>query len=276
MQSYAGKTALVTGGSRGVGFATAAELARRGANVVITARGGSRLESSRAKLEAAGAHVAAVSGDVADWRDAERMVQTALSRFGGLDILVNNAGVSMRGQFRELTPETCAQVINTNLLGSVYLTRAAVEPIVAARGSVVFISSIAGLFGLPGASVYCASKGALAGLAESLRLELGPLGVHVGVVNLGYTEHDPEKRILAADGTPELPGRPGHQTQAEAAKQIVALIERRSRQAVLTPIGKLGGTAYRLSPGFVEWAIGRAQASELPMFKQFYGDKGGK
>jgi NAD(P)-dependent dehydrogenase (short-subunit alcohol dehydrogenase family) len=273
---FTGKVALVTGASRGVGYATAAELARRGCKVVITARGGERLRKSQAQLEAAGAAVAAVEGDVASWADAVRMVAAATSRFGGLDILVNNAGVSMRGQFRELTPETCAQVINTNLLGAVYMTRAAVEPLVAAKGSVVFISSIAGLFGLPGASVYCASKGALMGLAESLRLELGPLGVHAGVVNLGYTEHDPEKRILAADGTPVLPGRPGHHTQAEAARQIVALVASRGRQAVLTPIGKLGGAVYRVSPGFVGWAIARAQASELPMFKQFYGDEGGK
>jgi NAD(P)-dependent dehydrogenase (short-subunit alcohol dehydrogenase family) len=276
MQDFAGKTALVTGGSRGIGYATAAELARRGANVVITARGGTRLEQSRAKLEAAGARVATVSGDVATWADAQHMVDTALSRFGGLDILVNNAGVSMRGMFRDLSPETCAQVININLMGSVYLTRAAVEPIVKARGNIVFISSIAGLFGLPGASVYCASKGALSGLAESLHLELGPLGVHVGVVNVGYTEHDPEKRILAADGTPVLPGRPGHNTQAEAANQIVTLISKRRRQAVLTPIGKLGGMVHRLSPGFVAWAIGKAQASELAIFKSFYGDDEGE
>jgi NAD(P)-dependent dehydrogenase (short-subunit alcohol dehydrogenase family) len=272
MQDFAGKTALITGGSRGVGYATAAELARRGANIVITARGGERLASSRARLEAAGARVAAVSGDVANWSDAQRMVGEAITRFGGLDMLVNNAGVSMRGTFRELTPDTCAQVLNINLLGSVYLARAAVEPIVKARGNIVFISSIAGLFGLPGASVYCASKGALTGLSESLRLELGPLGVHVGVVNLGYTEHDPEKRILAADGSLVLPGRPGHHSQAEAARQIVALIAKRKRRAVLTSIGKEGGAANRLAPGFVEWAIGRAQASQWEIFKRFNGE----
>lgn len=270
-QTFNGKTALITGGSRGVGFATAAELARRGANVVITARGGARLDSSHAKLAAAGARVASVNGDVSNWGDAQRMVDEALSRFGGLDILVNNAGVSMRGQFRDLSADTCAQVLNTNLLGSVYLTRAAVEPIVAARGHIVFISSIAGLFGLPGASTYCASKGALTGLSQSLRLELGPFGVHVGVVHLGYTEHDPEKRILSADGSLVLPERPAHQTQEEAARDIVKMMVQRKRRVVLTPIGKLGALAYRLSPAFVEWAIGKAQASEMGLFKRFYG-----
>ena len=266
---FSSKTALISGGSRGVGYATAAELARRGANVVITARGAERLESSRAKLELAGARVAAVAGDVSVWEDAQRMVGAAIDSFGGLDILINNAGISMRGQFRDLTHETCAQVLDTNLLGSIYLSRAAVEPIVAARGSVVFISSIAGLFGLPGASMYCATKGALAGLSESLRLELMPRGVHVGVVNLGFTENDPEKRVIAADGSWVPPDRPAHHTQAEAAQHIVRLIERRQRRVVLTPIGKVGQMAYRLSPRVVEWAISRAQASQWRVFKSF-------
>jgi NAD(P)-dependent dehydrogenase (short-subunit alcohol dehydrogenase family) len=269
MEDLTGKTALITGGSRGVGYATAAALARRGANVVITARSAGRLETSRAQLAAAGAQVAAVCGDVGNWEDAERMVSETVARFGGLDILVNNAGVSMRGQFQDLSPETCAQILNTNLHGAIYVTRAAVAQIVRARGHIVFISSIAGLFGLPGASIYCAGKGALAGLCDSLRLELGPLGVHVGVVNLGFTEHDPDKRIIAADGSLLPPDRPSHHTQASAAEAIVSAICRRRRQTVLTPIGKLGQLAFRLSPAMVEWAIGRAQASRWKVFKAF-------
>ena len=266
---FMGKTALITGGSRGVGYATAAELARRGANVVIAARGVRRLESSRLELQRAGANVVAVCGDVSVWEDAQRMVAAAVDGFGGLDILINNAGISMRGQFRDLSPETCEQILSTNLLGVVYLSRAAVEPLVAARGSIVFISSIAGLFGLPGASLYCATKGAMAGLSESLRLELGPQGVHVGVVNLGFTQNDPEKRVIAGDGSWVPPDRPAHQTQAQAAVEIVRVVERRRRRAVLTPIGKVGQMAYRVSPALVEWAIGRAQASQWAVFKSF-------
>ena len=266
---FAGKTALISGASRGLGYATARELAKRGANIVITARGAERLEKSRKRLESEGANVAAVAGDIGNWDDAERMVNTAIERFGRLDILVNNAGVSMRGNFQELAPKTCADVLNTNLLGSVYLSRAAVEHIVKAKGNIVFISSIAGVFGLPGASIYCASKGAMSGLSESLRLELSPKGVHVGVVHVGFTEHDPEKRILSADGSLELPDRPAHHTQEEAGRLVVGMIKKRKRIETLTAVGKAGVLAYRISPRFVERAVLEAQSSKWRLFKSF-------
>ncbi len=269
MVSFENKVALISGASRGVGYATARALGARGARVVITARGGRRLEESRKKLEEQGIEAVSVTGNVGDWMDAERMVKTALDRFGRLDILVNNAGVSMRGKFQELSQEVCGQTITTNLLGSIYLTRAAMDPILEARGHVVFISSIAGLFGLPGASTYCASKGALTGLCESLRLELLPQGVHVGVVYLGFTEHDPEKRILSADGTPVPPDRPAHHTQDFAASLIVKMIEKRKRRLIMTPVGTLGWLIYRLSPGLVEKVILWAQASGWGVFKNF-------
>ncbi len=269
MDYFENKVALVSGASRGVGFATARALGARGAKVVITARGERRLEESRKKLIEQGIQAVSVAGDVGCWEDAERMVRTALETFGGLDILVNNAGVSMRGRFEDLAPEVCKQTIATNLLGSVYLTRAAMDPIVKARGHVAFISSIAGLFGLPGASTYCASKGALTGLCESLRLELIPQGVHLGVVYLGFTEHDPEKTILSADGTPVPPDRPAHHSQDFAAGLILKMIEKRKRRLIMTPVGSLGWFIYRLSPGLVEKVILWAQASQWGVFKNF-------
>ncbi|MBN2496903.1 MAG: SDR family oxidoreductase [Deltaproteobacteria bacterium] len=266
---FKGKVALVSGASRGVGFALASRLVDEGARVVITARGEQRLASSRAKLQAQGGEVEAVAGDIGEWKDAERMVGRALDRFGRLDILVNNAGVSMRGDFAELSGDVCSRVIATNLSGAVHLSRIAMEPIVAARGSIVFISSIAGLFGLPGASVYCASKKALTGLCESLRLELIPKGVHVGIVYLGYTEHDPEKRILSADGKPVPPDRPAHHTQAQAAERIIDMLKKRKKHLIMTPIGNLGWLAYRLSPALVERAVLWAKASKLGLYQRF-------
>lgn len=264
-----GKVALVTGASRGVGFATARALIERGARVAISARGEARLKKAYAQLTAEGGDVLAVTGDVGCWEDAERMVNETVARFGRLDILVANAGVSMRGRFHELAPEVCSQTVHTNLMGTVLTARAAAAELIKNRGHLVMISSIAGLMGLPGASTYCASKGALTGLCESLRLELGPQGVHCGVVYLGFTEHDPEKRILAADGSLVLPDRPAHHTQAYAGGLILDLIERRKREIIMTPIGRLGGVVHRLSPAFVEWAILRAQASQWKVFKQF-------
>lgn len=263
------KVALVSGASRGVGFALAKQLVESGAKVVITARGEKRLLDSAAKLKEMGGSVAAVTGDVGKWEDAEKMVKAAIDNFGRLDILVNNAGVSMRGKFAELSPEVCRQVAETNLMGTIYLSRAAIPHIKQAKGSLVFISSIAGLFGLPVASIYCASKGGLRGLCESLRMELIPEGVHVGIVYLGFTEHDPEKRILMADGTGAPPDRPAHHTQAYSAGLIMDLLEKRKRDLVMTPVGKLGAYVYRFFPSFIEHAVLFAQAHNLGVYKRF-------
>lgn len=264
-----GKVALISGASRGVGFATARALAHRGMRIVMTARGEARLTASRDELAESGAEVRAVAGDVGCWDDAQAMVNAAVEQFGGLDVLVNNAGVSMRGAFEDLAPEVCSQTVNTNLMGPIYLSRAAARHIKAVRGHIVFVSSIAGIVGLPGASTYCASKSALSGLGESLRHELGPAGVHVGVVYLGFTENDPEKRVLGADGSAVLPDRPAHHSQAQVADAIVGMILKRRRQLILTPIGTIADRAHRVSPGLVESIIARAQASEMALFKDF-------
>ena len=263
------KVALVTGGSRGVGYATAEGLVRRGAAVVISARTGRRLADSAQKLEGIGGRVRTVEGDVGKWEDARRMVRAAADDFGRLDILVNNAGISMRGRFEDLAPEVCARTIETNLMGSVYPTRAAIRHIIETGGHVIFVSSIAGIIGLPGATTYCASKGSLARLCESLRLELIPKSVHCGIIYLGFTEHDPEKRILAADGSLMPPDRPTHHTQAFAASMVLKMIEKRKRRLIMTPIGNLGWLVHRLSPDFVEWVILKAQQSQWGIFKRF-------
>jgi len=266
---FQNKVALISGSSRGVGFALAQEMVRRGAKVMLTARGEKRLLDSEKKLKDIGGDVRAVAGDVAKWEDCERMVKKAIEAFGKLDILVNNAGISMRANFAEVSYEVCKQVAETNLMGSIYLSRAAIPHLIRSKGNLVFISSIAGLFGLPVSSIYCASKGALKCLAESLRLELLPLGVHIGVVYLGYTEHDPEKRILLADGAGAPPTRPAHHTQAYAANLILKLIEKRKRDLIMTPIGKLGAYVYRLSPSLVERVVLFAKEHNLSIYQRF-------
>jgi len=269
MDYFKDKVALVTGGSRGTGLATARALALRGARVVITARGEDRLLGSREMLEAEGHEVLAVAGDVGDWDRAHEMVAAAIEKFGRLDVVVNNAGVSMRGQFRELSREVCERVERTNLTGCINVTRAAIDKVIEARGHIVFISSVAGIFGLPGASIYCATKKALTGLSESLRIELIPKGVHVGVVHLGFTEHDPEKRIMAADGSMVPPDRPAHYTQQQAAQKIVRMIEKRKKHIVLTRAGWAGYLAYRLSPRLLERAVLMAQSSGMGAYRKF-------
>jgi NAD(P)-dependent dehydrogenase (short-subunit alcohol dehydrogenase family) len=269
MGHFKDKVVLISGSSRGVGFALAKSMVEDGAKVVITARTEKRLLDSKKKLEDIGGEVEAIVGDVGKWEDCQKMVNAAVDGFGGLDILVNNAGISMRGHFDELTSEVCEQVISTNLTGCVLLSKAAIPHILERKGQIVFISSIAGLFGLPGASIYCSTKKALTGFAESLRLELIPKGVNIGVVYLGFTEHDPEKRIVAADGSLVPPDRPAHHTQAHAAELIAGMLLKRKKQLIMTPIGTLGWMIYRLSPAIIEKAVLFAQSSKIGIFKKF-------
>ncbi|MFA6448270.1 MAG: SDR family oxidoreductase [bacterium] len=249
------KVALITGSSRGIGLATARALASRGAKIALNARSADKLASAEKQLKSEGFDVISVQADVSDPESCRTMIESVISGFGGLDILVNNAGVSMRSNFEDLTAETCREIIGVNLLGCIYPTLYAIPQIKANKGSLVFISSIAGLIGLPTGSLYCATKSALRGLADSLRCELAPEGVHVGVVYVGFTENDPEKTVIGSGGERISPGRPAHVTQADTGKKIADVIQHRSREALLSPIGKFAAAASRISPSAVETAI---------------------
>jgi short-subunit dehydrogenase len=270
MYNLKGKVALISGGSRGIGFSMAQALAAKGAKILITARGEDRLEDSRKKLTEMGFEVSAVTGDVGVWKDAQRIVDYTVDKYQYIDILINNAGISMRGKFEMLSPEVCRKIIETNLLGSIYLTRAAVSYVKKRKGQIVFISSIAGVHGFPGSSIYGVSKGGLRFLSESLRFELNQYGVNIGIAYLGYTEHDPEKRILGEDGSLILPDRPGTYTQKRVAGLILNMIEKQKEQIVTTFLGKLCYTFYRISPLIINKVVSWGQKQNIQIYRKCY------
>ena len=179
--SLARKTALVTGGSRGIGAAIARELARAGAAVTLSYRSG-KDEAEQVAQEVGGR---AVQADVSDGEQAKALVAEA----GDLDILVNNAGLTRDGVFIRMSDEDWREVVDTNLGGAFYTCRAAARGMMKRRaGSIVNISSIVGLHGNPGQANYSASKAGIIGFTKALARELGVRGVRANVVAPGYID----------------------------------------------------------------------------------------
>jgi 3-oxoacyl-[acyl-carrier protein] reductase len=177
--SLEGRTALVTGGSRGIGRAIAAELAGAGATVVLGYRSGAE-EAEAVAAEIGGK---AVQADVAKTEDAQRLVEEA----GDIDILVNNAGVTRDGLLARMSDEDWDVVLDTNLRGTFNTCRAATRGMMRRRaGSIVNVSSIVGLHGNPGQTNYSASKAGIIGFTKALARELGSRGVRANVVAPGY------------------------------------------------------------------------------------------
>lgn len=187
----AGKRVLITGSSRGIGLSTARVFLAHGARVAVNGRSA---ESTRAGISALGeADVVDATGDVASVKGCSSIVQSAVSRMGGIDILVNCAGVAEYGPLEDCNEEMWDRVMNTNLKGTFFCTQAAVSYLRAAHGSVVNVASDAGLIGETNLSVYCASKGGVVNLTRALALELAP-DVRVNCVCPGYTDTDMVRR----------------------------------------------------------------------------------
>ena len=181
-----GKVALVTGASKGIGAATARQLASEGASVIVnyasSKEGADRVVS---EIEAAGGKAIAIHGSVAEPADITRLVEESVKAFGKIDILVNNAGVYQFAPLEETTPEMFHKQFNTNVLGLILTTQAAVKHFPEDGGSVINISSVVSVLGFPGAAVYSATKAAVDAVTRSLAKELGARGIRVNSINPG-------------------------------------------------------------------------------------------
>jgi NADP-dependent 3-hydroxy acid dehydrogenase YdfG len=187
-EPLAGRTALVTGASSGIGEAAALALAAAGARVALCARRAERLEGLARRIEAAGGEAIALPGDVAEEAVATRVVEAAVERFGRLDILVNSAGVTAPGGVENADTAFWRRVLDVNLMATLYTCKAAIPPMKAQGfGDIVNISSTAGRRAAGAFGPYCASKFALTALTEGLRQEVGGAGVRVCIVEPGAT-----------------------------------------------------------------------------------------
>jgi 3-oxoacyl-[acyl-carrier protein] reductase len=192
MFDLSGKVAFVTGGSRGIGRATAEALAEQGAHVVLSYVGNEA--QARETVEAilgAGRKAEAVRVDVADGAAAEQAIADAAKRLGRLDVLVANAGIAVDGLLLRIKDEDFDRILGVNLKGAVACSRAAIKVMMRAKtGRVIFVSSVVGEMGNPGQTAYAASKAALLGVAKCLAKEYASRGITVNAVTPGYVDTD--------------------------------------------------------------------------------------
>jgi NAD(P)-dependent dehydrogenase (short-subunit alcohol dehydrogenase family) len=230
------KVVLITGGSSGIGRATALRLAGFGARVAVAARNADALAEVVRTAGANGGEALAVPTDVTDSEQVRRAVEATVARFGGLDVLLCSAGVSMRTYFEGSNLEAMERVMRVNFFGTLYATHFALPHVKPRRGSLVAISSLTGKRGVPSYALYGASKFAVQGLYEALRLELKRDGVHVGVVSPGFVDTPLRDSVLGPDGKPwpQPPPPPFRVWPVEkCVDRVVRLIVKRRAEALL-------------------------------------------
>ena len=251
---FQNKVVIVTGASMGIGKEVARQLLDLGAKVAITGRTLSKLEKVADEFSNHKEDLLLHAGDVADMGSNLDLVKSVVDRFGRLDYLINNAGMSGYGALKDMDPEVYKSVVDTNIYGSVFPTKACLPELMKSKGGVLFVSSVAGMFGLPDYSAYSVSKMALIAQAQSLRTEMKGQGVFVGIAYVGFTENESNKRTYTPEGgLEEVPARPKMLTasRSKTAQRMLKQLARRRKSKNHSPVGKVVMTLSRLFPSLL-------------------------
>jgi short-subunit dehydrogenase len=248
------KVVVITGASSGIGRALAKEFASKGARLSLGARRTELLEKLQEELT--GTEILIQKTDVSIEYDCCRLIEETIKRFGQIDILVNNAGISMRALFEDVDLKVIRQLMDVNFYGTVYCTKYALPYLLKTKGSLVGVISIAGYVGLPGRSGYSASKFAIRGFLDSLRIENLKKGLHVLVAAPGFTASEVRKAALTTDGSQqgETPRDESKMMSSEeCAHHIVNAVRKRKRELILTfTEGKLTVFLGKLFPSLLD------------------------
>jgi short-subunit dehydrogenase len=253
---------LITGASRGIGAELAYQLSKQGASLVLAARDVSRLEAVAEECQRRSGQAFSIPTDVSDPSQCQNLIAAAVKHYGRLDTLINNAGITMWAKFEEVRDLSIYEkIIQVNYLGSVYCTFHALPYLKQSRGRLVAISSLTGKAGVPTRSGYAASKHAMAGFFDTLRIELRPYGVSVTIVYPGFVRTGVRERAFGPDGKP-LGWSPVKEEQVmdvgTCARLILNAAARRKREEVMTLRGKLGQWLKLIAPGLVDRIATRA------------------
>lgn len=247
---------IITGASTGIGEELAFRMAESGAHVVLASRRIDELNRVAGRIRAAGGQALAVACDVTRQEDCRRLVTEAVRAFGHIDTLVVNAGASMWARFEDIKdPAILDRLMQVNYLGAVYCTHAALPHLIESRGRIVGIASLTGLTGVPTRTGYAASKHAMRGFFDSLRIELADHGVSVTMIYPGFVATGIRENAVAAGGEaakidPVDPAKV--MSVEECVAQILPAIEHRKRELIMTMKGKLGQWLKLIAPGFVD------------------------
>ena len=258
------KVVVVTGASSGIGLAVCREFAKNKARLVLAARSEEKLAEIAGEL-ASQTEVIYVRTDVSVEDDCRKLMEAAVSHFGRIDNLVNNAGISMRALFKDLDLDVIRKLMDVNFWGTVYCTKYALPHLLESKGSVVGVISTAGYKGLPARTGYSASKFAINGFLDTLRVENLYNGLHVLVFAPGFTSSNIRKTALLANGAEQgdTPRDEGKMMSAERVARIMLRnIRLRRRRATLTATSKLLLILIRIFPGLTDRLEYKYMASE--------------
>jgi NAD(P)-dependent dehydrogenase (short-subunit alcohol dehydrogenase family) len=265
-RSFNGRTVLVTGAGGGLGRAIALRFADGGAHIVALDKDAAGMDALRVEIERRGGACLALPCDITDAEACARAVVAGVERFGSLDVLVNNAGMSQRSGFMATDVGVIRRVMDVNFFGAVHCTKAALPHLVASRGQIIAVSSVAGYTPLIARTGYAASKHAMHGFFESLRTELAPQGVEVMMVCPSFIATHIDRNAIGGDGLPVRHAQVtiGSALAPEAVASRIWEGARCSRRLLL--VGRTAWAAWwvsRLAPGLYEKLMARRLSGEL-------------
>lgn len=253
--NFKDKVVVITGASSGIGYALAYEFAALDAKIVMGARTTEKLAQMADDLRQRGTETLYVATDVTREEDCKNLINQAVNHFGKIDILICNAGISMRALFDQVDLEVLKRLMDVNFWGTVYCTKYALPYIQAVKGSIVGVSSVAGFHGLPGRTGYSASKYAMTGFLETLRIENLKKGVHVMIAAPGFTASNVRFSALTADGSAQGDSPRKEEkmmTAPEVAHRIARGIHSRKRTLLMEFDGRATVLIKKIAPGLLD------------------------
>ena len=266
------KVAIITGGSDGIGKALCMEYGKNGYCVVFTGRDRQKIEAVSSKLDSIGIDHLALLLDAASDADNQKLVAETVSKYGQIDVVICNAGVSMRVLFQHMQMEVFEKVMKINFLGAVSLIHHSLPHLIETKGAIIGISSINGRRATPARTAYAASKYALEGFLESLRMELMPERVHVMVVCPGFTQTNMRGSALMPDGKPQCTTKLNESKMMHpdaVAQKVYAAMGKRKRDLILTTQGKWAVWANKFVPRLMDRIVFRVMSkkADSPFYK---------